>query len=319
MTEGQTLLLRTNLELSAGSRKMSAGFSVRKILSAAEFGKVYLPRAASFGWRPGALDHESYFAADNTGFFKGELDGQVVSCMSAVKYSREYAFLGSLVVDAPYRGNGYGLATFKAILTSLPEDCNCGGDSVEEMVAKYAREGFKPYWRSRCVMFDAAKASFSLSEMRHPKGLAIQPACEVPFHDILDYDTSVHVYARGSFLKKWISAPNCFSYAATDHNGSVLGYTVVRSSFRPEDGWMLGPLFAENSDIAKSLYQTVFQRVSAEDRKGVVSIDVPFGKALEIARELPSKEMATCVRVYNKQPSNFALMKVFGLTSLDLG
>ena len=298
---------------------MSAGFLVRKILSAAEFGKIYLPRAVSLGWRPGALDHESLFAADNTGFFVGELDGQVVSCMSAVKYSREYAFLGSLVVDTPYYGNGYGLATFKAAVNSLPEDCNCGGSSVEEMVEKYAREGFKPYWRSRRVVFDAAKASFSLSEMLHPKGLAIQPACEVPFRDILDYDTSVHFYARASFLRKWICAPNCFSYVATDHSGSVLGYTVVRSTFRQEDGWSVGPLFAENSDIAKSLYQSVFQRVSAEDPKGVVSIDVPFGNALEIARELPSKETATFVRIYNKQPFNFPLMKVFGLTSLNLG
>ena len=85
---------------------MSARFFVRQILSPAELGKTYLPRAASMGWGPGALDHESYFAADKTGFFVGELDGQIVSCMSAVKYSREYAFLGSYIVDAPYRGKG---------------------------------------------------------------------------------------------------------------------------------------------------------------------------------------------------------------------
>ena len=126
----------------------------------------------------------------------------------------------------------------------------------------------------------ASQTSFSLSETRPPKGVTIRPAHDVPFHDILYYDTSVHVYARGSFLRKWISAPNCFSYAATDHNGSVLGYTVVRSTFRPEDGWKIGPLFAENSEIAKSLYKTVFQRVAAEDPKGVVSIDVPYGNAL---------------------------------------
>ena len=60
----------------------------------------------------------------------------------------------------------------------------------------------------------------------------------------------------------------------------------MRTIFRPEDGWKLGPLFAENSEIAKSLYQTVFRRVSAEDPKWVVTIDVPYGNALEISREL---------------------------------
>ena len=154
---------------------------MRQISSPAEWRKIYLPRAASVGWGPGALDHESYFAADKTGFFVGELDGQAVSCMSAVKYSSEYAFLGSYIVDAPYRGKGYGLATRKAVFTLLPKGCNFGADTVEEMVEAYAREGFKPYWRMRCVKFDAAKTSFSLSEVRHPKGLTIQPACEVSF------------------------------------------------------------------------------------------------------------------------------------------
>ena len=290
---------------------------MRKILSPAELGKIYLPRAASLRWRPGALDHESYFAADKTGFFVGELDGQAVSFLSAVKYSREYVFMSSYIVDTPYRGKGYGLETFKAALTSLPEGCNCGGESSEEMVDIYAKAGFKPYWKNQRIVINAARA---LSDVHHPNGVTIQPACEVPFHDILDYDTSVHVYARPSFLKKWISAPNCFSYAATDHNGSVLGYTVVRSTFRPEDGWKIGPLFAENSKIAKSLYQSVFRRVLVEDPKGMVTIDVPYGNALEIARELPSKDIVTYVRMYNKRiPSNLPLTKIFALTSTQMG
>ena len=99
----------------------------------------------------------------------------------------------------------------------------------------------------------------------------------------------------------------------------MLGYTVVHSTFRPEDGWKLGPLFAENSEIAKSLYQTVFQRVSAEDPKGVVTMDVPYVNALEMVRELPSKETSVFVRIYRKGiPPNLPL-SIFCLTSLGLG
>ena len=78
------------------------------------------------------MDHESFFAADKTGFFVGELDGQVVGCMSAVKYSTDYAFIGHYIVDEPYRGKGYGLAITDAVLASLPDGCNIGANSIEE-------------------------------------------------------------------------------------------------------------------------------------------------------------------------------------------
>ena len=147
----------------------------------------------------------------------------------------------------------------------------------------------------------------------------IRPACEVPFHDILDYDTSVHVYARPSFLKKWISAPNCFSYAAIDHNDTVVGYTVVRSTLRQDDGWRIGPLFADNSQIAKSLYQEVFRQVSIVDPKGTITIHVPHGTPLEMIEEVPSIESTLILRMYkNGIPPNLPLSKVFAHTSLEI-
>ena len=69
---------------------MAAKFIVRQLLSPAELRQIFLLRAASLGRRPGALDHESFFAADPTGFYAGVLDGRVISCLSAVKYSKDF-------------------------------------------------------------------------------------------------------------------------------------------------------------------------------------------------------------------------------------
>ena len=69
-------------------------FRVRQIGTADEAATIFTRRKIEVGWRPGALDQESYFAVDETGFFAGELDGKVVSCISVVKYSTEYAFIG---------------------------------------------------------------------------------------------------------------------------------------------------------------------------------------------------------------------------------
>ena len=98
---------------------------------------ILIAKAAALGWKPGALDHVSYFAADNTGFFVGELNGKVVSSMSAVKYSDKSAFLGHFIVDKPYRGTPYAKATRLAALASLPEGCNIAWDVLKDYIKEW--------------------------------------------------------------------------------------------------------------------------------------------------------------------------------------
>ena len=228
-------------------------------------------------------------------------------------------FLGSYIVDEPYRGKGYGVATTKAVLRavlgSVSEGCKAGANTLEEVLKIYGEYDMKPHWKIQHKTVVVTQMLSSLSEIKN-KDVIIRPACEVPFHDILDYDTSVHVYARPSFLKKWISAPNCFSYAAIDNNDTVVGYTVVRSTLRQEDGWRIGPLFADNS---QSLYQEVFRQVSKVDPKGTITIDVPHGTPLEMIEEVPSIESTLILRMYkNGIPPNLPLSKVFAHTSLEI-
>ena len=127
----------------------SVNFKVRHICSAEEVAAVILPRAVEVRWKPGALDHVSFFPTDESGFYVGELDGKVISCISVVKYSKDYAFVGLYIVDKAYRGKGYGLTTWNYSFCSVPEGCNCALGAVEEMTQKYGRYGFKPEWRVR--------------------------------------------------------------------------------------------------------------------------------------------------------------------------
>ena len=119
------------------------------------------------------------------------------------------------------------------------------------MTHKYECHGFKPEWRDRRTTF---KVSQELLQRFVPNEVVIKPAVQVPFKELLEYDTSVHVYARQSFLEKWISAQNCYSYAALNQEGQVVGYAFVRSLFQKEDGWKTGPVFAND---AKNLYRTM--------------------------------------------------------------
>ena len=193
---------------------------------------------------------------------------------------------------------------------------------------KYEVWGYKRAWRQQRFDFVASEAAFALSELRLPPEVKIQPASEVKFHDLLAYDTSVHLFPRQSFLEKWISAPNCHSYVATNEKDAVVGYAVVRTTLSrtfKEDGWSTGPLFADNSQIAKSLNQAVFKRVASEDPEVIVASDVPLGdplnpNALRIANQLCGRPARTITRMYKYNVPPAALsMKIFGITTSQLG
>ena len=94
-----------------------------------------------------------YFAADNNGFFVGELDREPISCVSVIKYASNFAFLGSFIVDKTHRGKGYGLQTWKVALASLTERYNMGGNAVVESVPQYRRFGLEPYWEQQWFQF----------------------------------------------------------------------------------------------------------------------------------------------------------------------
>ena len=284
-------------------------------------------RTAKEDRRPGALDHESFFAADETGFYVGELDGQAISSVSVVKYSDDYAFVGQYLVNEEYRGRGYGLKTWKTAMASLHDGYNIGLETYAEKEYFYERTGFKHGWFDQRFEIAASQAADYLSGEcgQSSSGVHIHPASEIEFNDIFEYDTSVYVFPRKSFLAKWISASNSRAFVATDNRGKVVGYIVARMTLKQADGWKIGPLFADNSQIARSLYRAALAKVAAEDPTGVVVVDVPFGNeqnpdALKIAKELSATPVFTAARMYSKGvPSGIPMKKMFALTTVELG
>ena len=89
--------------LLRGQRFVSQDFVVRKLTTPEEVHDIMFSRAAAEGWYPGTHDHISYFAADNTGYFVGKLNGKPISCISIVKHTQHIAYLGMFIVDESFK------------------------------------------------------------------------------------------------------------------------------------------------------------------------------------------------------------------------
>lgn len=82
-------------------------------------------------------------------------------------------------------------------------------------------------------------------------------------------------------------------------------------------GYKIGPLFADNVDIAFEIFNSLCARAG----NSPVFLDIPEinPEALKIAEEFKLKSNFQTVRMYNKTPPNQRVDKVFGVTSFELG
>src|SRR5688572_28033647 len=205
--------------------------------------------AADEGWNPGLHDAHSFYAADPSGFFMGFLNGQPITCISAVAYDETFGFLGFYITKPEFRGKGYGIQIWNKAIEYL-ETQNIGLDGVFTQQENYKKSGFKLAYRNIRYM-DVAEHASTAEE----KNLLTHAA--VPFDDLVLYDNECFPAARPQFLKSWFAMADSYGLDSVSNN-KVTGYGIIRKC---RQGYKIGPLFADNSDVAKVLYQSLCNRI----------------------------------------------------------
>lgn len=215
--------------------------------------------AADEGWNPGLDDAAPFRAADPDGFIGAFVGQELAAAISAVRYGDRYGFIGLYICRPDLRGQGHGKAVWDAGMRRLSSRI-IGLDGVPAQIANYARIGFRATYRT--VRYSGVPRAPSSGQELVRADPALLPV-------LLDYDRRWFPAPRERFLRLWLAPPRRALVAMRD--GSVAGYGVAREC---RDGWKIGPLFADDEQIARALFAAL-----AGEAGGVVHVDAPQSNA----------------------------------------
>ena len=261
-------------------------------------------------WHLGTHDLASIHSADPTGFFVGELNGEVISHISAVKYPSHSAFIGTFIVAKEHRGKGYGRQTWNAAWKSLDRDYTIGLVAVTHTIPRYEKLGFHAVWNTFVAKLDVQIVAKKLTDHKCLGGVLITPAATVDLEKVRSYDALVFGTPRYRFIEKWINMPGNLCWVAISEKGNVVGYIAVRqftSDTGKEIQLGLAPLYANNNQIAKSLLKTAAEAYLSNDTTSASKIDLFYSDggssghhASQLMQELEATAFHIGQRMYTR-------------------
>lgn len=258
------------------------------------------------GWNPGLYDAQCFYAADTQGFFVGELRGQPIATFSAVNYG-EFGFIGLFIVKPEYRKQFYAPALARVGADYLKNCASIGLDGVIERQANYHAFGFR--FSHRNIRYQK-----QITQVSKTIPATVVSLDEVPLASVLAYDRRCFPAPRSNFIKQWINQPQSRALGVVEY-GRLLGMGVIRTCCT---GYKIGPLFADNQDIAELLLLALQKHLP---HGTIIYLDVPSTN--NVAMQLVAKNQMGAVfetaRMYSGTPPTLAWQNVFGITTFELG
>lgn len=264
--------------------------------------------AKAEGWNPGMYDAEAFWATDPEGFYGCYNNDELIGGGSIVSYDGLFGFMGFFIVRPEYRSQGIGKQLWykrrDTLLSRLAEGAAIGMDGVVAMQPFYGKGGFEIAFRDE--RYERLGATFDLDQH-------ITPITNNDLDQILAYDELCFGFPRPRFMKAWLKMPESKTFKYTVDN-TIKGFVVVR---KVDDGYKVGPLFAEDEKIAEALYQAALNSVEGS----TLYIDMPVVNeaALRLVKKYNATYVFECARMYYGTPPALPTDKIFGITSFELG
>lgn len=259
--------------------------------------------AAREGWNPGLDDAVPFAATDPDGLLIGVLGDEPVSCISVVRYPAGFAFLGFYIVKPECRGQGHGIATWRAGLEH-GRGCNIGLDGVVVQQENYRRSGFTLAHRN-------IRYCGTVTAVADDDGTVV-PLAAVPREALLAYDRQLFPAERTAFLAAWSQAPR--RGLAVVRERRLSGYGVVRPC---RVGSKIGPLFADTAKDADLLLCSLAALAPATPH--YLDLPEPNAAARSLAERHGLAPVFETARMYTGADPRLPLDRIYGITTLELG
>lgn len=266
--------------------------------------------AASEGWNPGEGDADVFWAMDSAGFVCAERDGEVIATGSVVAYGRAFGFMGFFIVRPDVRGQGIGRDFWywrRDLLRSrLDTDASIGMDGVFDMQPFYAKGGFTFTHRNLRMTGVGQAASLAAQDGLHTLR-------DLPMEQVVAFDRRHFGFPREEFLRRWKDPVGGLGIGVVN-GGELQGVGVVRPC---QNGFKIGPLFAEDSAIAERLWIALSNHAAGQP----LYLDVPENNpaAVAMAQRYQLEEVFGCARMYHGPSPDLPWSNIYGVTTFELG
>ena len=217
------------------------------------------------GWNQSEKDWKLLIGNPDNVCLLAEVDGKVVGTTTAINYSNQEMWIGMVLVDKEYRGQGIS----KSLLTDIFQRINfCKSIKLDATPAGqpvYQKFGFKDeYFIARMVHLSVNPLPFEA------KDLIPEPIGINHIQEIVDFDEAVFGANRRQLIEFLIKQyPNkCW---LLKRNNNIVGFILGRDGSRYHQ---IGPLVAITDKDAKMLISIALKHLSQQP----VVVDVLFDK-----------------------------------------
>ncbi|MCP3966820.1 MAG: GNAT family N-acetyltransferase [Lentisphaerae bacterium] len=278
-----------------------------RVLSTQET-KIIAGFAKQEGWNPGLNDAKAFHLADPNGFWGLFYGSKLLGTVISINYDDYFSFIGCLIVDPEFRNGRIGYLLGKHAM-DYAGNRNIGLDGVLDKVHSYENFGFKLAYRNRRMQGIKTREWTNT-----PPPMQCSAITEIPFDEIIDYDLHCFPAPRTAFLSYWLTMHGSHSCAIMD-NSILKGFGTIRKC---SDGYKIGPLFADNLDVANSILINLISRIK-EGENFFLDIPAANDAAERLASKYGMKEVFATARMYTRGEPDIDLDKFFGVTSFELG
>jgi len=200
------------------------------------------------GWNQTAGDWARFISASPEGCFVMECHGNVIGTSATITYDDRFSWIGMLIVDELYRGQGIGTALLERAIHFL--------DSLKMPTIKLdATPQGKPLYEKLGFMSDYGIERWMLSRTAKAKAAEKVP---VSIEDVLRIDRKIFGANRSGLLRSLAQeAPHLT--LVDQQEGEITGYSFGRLGSRADH---MGPWVARNEGSAERLLNSFLLRSS---------------------------------------------------------